>query len=172
MGKKIINLKKEIENSYDILKRNKTNNAELIILYSNYAKIFDGNKDKYQIIKYNDIINKEMDYYNINANLFKEKDNIYSVISTDKGDLGTIMDCSHNFAKFFGYVKDEIIKQNINILIPEIFHNKHDQIVKKRFSEDKNELYKKIINEITSKINCIEKETYSKKKKEGLIMVS
>ena len=62
MGKKIIGLKKEIENSYDILKRNKTNNNELIILYSNYAKIFDGNKVKYQIIKYNDIINKEMDY--------------------------------------------------------------------------------------------------------------
>jgi hypothetical protein len=81
------------------------------------------------------------------------------------------MDCSYNFAKIFGYKKNEIIKKNINILIPEIFHNKHNLIIKERFRQDKNEFYKTLNNELTNKINCIEKETYCVSKSKFLLPI-
>ena len=171
IGKKIIRMKKKIEDEYEILEKNKTNNTELIILYSNYSKILYNNDEKYQVIKYNDIINNEIDYYNINTILLKEKDNIYSIISAFKNDIGTILDCSYNFAKIFGYEKEEIKKKNINMLIPEIFHKKHNQIIKERFREDKNEFYQKLNNNIRCKPKCIKKDTYCISKSKFLIPI-
>ena len=160
IGNQIIYFKKEIDDRFDIIKKFKTYNVEIITLYVDYIKIICDNKDKYQLLQYNDISNNEINYCNVNIQAFKEKDNIYSIISGNKNKLGKILDCSNNFSKIFGYQKNEIIGKNINILIPEIFHKKHNLLILKRANDDKLSFYEKLNNKKKFHPNYIDKEIY------------
>ena len=80
-------------------------------MYSNYSKILYNNDEKYQVIKYNDIINNEIDYYNINTILLKENDNIYSIISAFKNDIGTILVVHIILLKFLVMKKRKLKKK-------------------------------------------------------------
>ena len=171
IGNQIIELKKQIDDRFKILKRNRTNNTEIITLYSDYIRIVSDKEDKYQIVKYNDIPNNEIDYLNVNIQSFKDKDNMYLIVSGNKNNVGTILDCSTNFSTIVGYQKKEIIDKNINILIPEIFHKKHDLIIMKKFKDDKLGFYEKLNNKRKYNPNYLQKEIYCITKSKFLLPI-
>ena len=60
----------------------------------------------------------EKDFTNFDIEILHEKTNLpYIIISTNKDYKGKIIDLSMNILKIFGYSKNELIGQNINILI-------------------------------------------------------
>ena len=74
----------------------------------------------------------EKDFSNFDMRFLKDKDNFsYMIISANHKSLGIIKDCSMSLVNIFGYEKKELIGKHINILIPEMFHQKHDFILRK-----------------------------------------
>ena len=123
IGNDIIISKKQIEKNYKQLINTRTNNLEIIKLYSEFCKIVDGIENDNHL-ENNDITEK------IDSNLSMEnlndKDNSYIIISTNKSKFGTILNCSISASKIFGYLKNEIIGKNIVFLIPDIIQQKND----------------------------------------------
>ena len=137
IGSKIMELNKKIDIIYNMLIKEKTNNIETYKLYIEYVENILKDEEKYQNYeKIKDLIfsetveNEEKIYSNFKIDFLKYNHNIsYILISGRQKDLGTIIDCSLNASTVFGYTKDEIIGKNLNIFIPEIFHQKHDIIL-------------------------------------------
>ena len=172
IGQQVIYYKKEIEEFIKKIKNMKTNCNEIIKLYSEYGKIMLNNQEDNQNIEIDNIYNadiNEIDYLNLNAQIFKEKDEIYLLVSGDKKKLGEIIDCSISFSKIFGYKKEEIIEKNINVLIPEIFHNKHNSILLEQSNKDQLEFFEILTNQKKYNSNYIEKEIYCVTKSKFLI---
>ena len=155
IGSKIMELNKKIENIYNMLIKEKTNNIETYKLYIEYVENILKDNEKYQNFeKIKDLIfsdtveNEEKIYSNFNIDVLKYNHNIsYILISGREKDLGTIIDCSLHASTIFGYTKDEIIGKNLNILIPEIFHQKHDIVLSNQSYKNNlrlfNDLYQK-----------------------------
>ena len=155
IGSKIMELNKKIENIYNMLIKEKTNNIETYKLYIEYVENILKDNEKYQNFeKIKDLIfsdtveNEEKIYSNFNIDFLKYNHNIsYILISGREKDLGTIIDCSLHASTIFGYTKDEIIGKNLNILIPEIFHQKHDIVLSNQSYKNNlrlfNDLYQK-----------------------------
>ena len=137
IGSKIVELNTKIENIYNMLVKEKTNNIETYKLYIEYIENILKDDEKYQHFeKIKDLIfsetveNEEKIYSNFNIDFLKHNHNIrYILISGRQKDLGTILDCSLSASAVFGYTKDEILGKNMNIFIPEIFHQKHNDIL-------------------------------------------
>ena len=124
IGSKIMKLRKKLEDIYQLLIETKTNNIEIFKLYSEYIKniLKDeerlGKNQNSNSIYSESFINEEKDYLNYNMKIFKNNDlTNYLLISGMKKDLGIILDCSISTSKSFGYTKEEIIGNHINILI-------------------------------------------------------
>ena len=176
---KIKKLNTKIDNIYNELINTKVNNIEFIDLYSEYVQKILEDEEKYQkciknkrIFSNNSNFSKfyENNYFNFDNAFLNEKDfNPYLIISADLKDIGIIKDCSSSSSKIFGYQKEELIDQNINILIPEIFHKKHDSIIVKH---SKNNIFKYFEDLSNNKIfssNHLEKEIYAISKSKFLI---
>ena len=159
LGNQIIQFNKEIDEIYNELVNSKICNADAINLYSDYVEKILEDEEKYEnckeiknLIYSNNIISLENDFSNFKINILKENDNLlFLVASAELNDLGTIKDCSSNLCNIFSYQKEELIGNNINILIPEIFHKKHNLML-----NDKTQKYKLKFFECLSK-----KEVYS-----------
>ena len=175
LGNQIIIKKKEIEKNFNKLIKTKTNNNEIIQLYSEFNKIILNNKDNhnnYQINENNkQIKNNEIDYSNLNTEIFKKNNDLYLIISTNKNNLGVIIDCCINLSKIFGYKKEEIIGKNINILIPEIFHQKHNLIILNYLKNNKLKFIKNLYDKKKFYPDFIEKETFILSKSKFLIPI-
>ena len=149
---------KKIDEIFNELIITKANNIEIINLYSEYVEKILEDEDKYEqcqkkkkLILSNIQSFSENNFFNFDIDTLKEK-NIFPflIISADLKNLGIIKDCSIGLSKIFGYQKEELVGKNINILIPEIFHKKHDLLLvqhtknnKFKFYEDlsKNKIY-------------------------------
>ena len=139
LGSKILNLNEEIDEIYNELIIEKTNNIEIIDLYSEFIEKILEDEDKLKkcqemkkIIFDSNFHLYEKDFTNFDMRFLINKD-IYSyiLISANHKTLGIIKDCSISLINLFGYEKKELIGKHINILIPVIFHNKHDEILRK-----------------------------------------
>ena len=137
LGSIIQKISKKIEDIYNELVITKANNIEIINLYSEYVEKILEDEEKYEkcekrkkIILSNIQSFSENNFFNFDIETLKEK-NIFPflIISADLKNLGIIKDCSINLSKIFGYQKEELVGKNINILIPEIFHKKHDSVL-------------------------------------------
>ena len=126
IGNDIIINKKEIEKSYNIIMNTKTNNIEIIKLYSEFCKIVNGIEN--ENLLENNYITENIDS-SLNMENLNDKDNIYIVISSNKNKFGTILNCSISASKIFGYQKSEIIGKNIGFLIPDMVQQKNDIIL-------------------------------------------
>jgi len=138
IGSEIMNLNKIIDEQYRELIKTKTNNVEIFKIYIEFIDNILKNEeqsDEIQNLKkfiYRETFeNEEKNYVSFNIGFLKENDaSRYILISGAKKNLGTILDCSISASMVFGYTKEEIIGKHLNILIPEIFHWKHNIILK------------------------------------------
>ena len=154
IGSKIMGLNTKIEEIYNSIIKTKTNNIEIYKLFSSYIENILKDEEKfqyYQNIKntlYNESFeNEEKNYSNFNIELFKGNDTTnYLLVSGRKKDLGTIIDCSTSVCGIFGYTKEEIMGQNINIFIPDIFHIRHNIMLNHQTNNQKLKLFDDIFN--------------------------
>ena len=114
--------------------------------------------------------NKEDDYTNYNINKLKDTDeNQWILISAGDKNYGKILNISLGICPIIGYKKREIIGNNINILLPNIFHNPHERMIQKLFYETKNQFYETLSKKIEYKPEHIAKVVYSKNKSKFLV---
>ena len=172
IGTEIIVLKKAIDSNYQKNILVKTNNNQIIKLYSEFNEIILNSKGVYQILDYNDNIqNNEVDYTNINSQIYAEKDNDYLIISSDKKNFGEIVDCSINLSKVLGFQKNEIKGKKIDILIPPIFQENHNIVLKELSKKYNLDFFETLINRKKYRPNSIEKETYCLTKSKFLMPI-
>ena len=175
---KIIKLNKKIDNNFGKLIKIKTNNYDIIKLYSEYVENILKNKEKIKkcqelkkLLYTNNINeNQEKDYSNFNLEILKDNYNSYFLIISSKiKKLGFILDCSINLCNIFGYSKKELIGNHINILIPDIFHKKHNLLVNQKTEESKLNFLEGLYRNKVYSPNFIEKSVYCQAKSKCLI---
>jgi len=138
IGSEIMKLNRIIEEQYKLLIKTKTNNIEIFKLYSEFIDNILKNEEKsYEIQNLKKFIyketfeNEEKNYISFNIEFLKGRDaSRYILISGAKKNLGIILDCSISASIIFGYTKEELIGKHLNMLIPEIFHAKHNIILR------------------------------------------
>ena len=169
IGSKILEMNKKIDDMYQILIKTKTNNIEIYNLYSDYIENILGDEEKYQKNQKNKQLiysetyeNEERNYSNFNMDILKQngEDDRYLIISGHKKNLGIILDCSYYASRIFGYQQKELIGKHINILIPEIFHSKHDAILLNKSNSNEFNLFNSIYQKQIYKPETIEKCFY------------
>ena len=137
LGTNIMQLNIRIEELFNIIIETKTNNIHIFNFYLEYLENILKNETKYQ--KYQNLKstiyiksfeNEVNNYSNFNIENLKQNDNItFLLISARKKNLGIILDCPITVANIFGYTKEELIGKHINLLIPDIFHSKHNLLI-------------------------------------------
>ena len=176
-GREIKILIKTIDDSFNKI-YNFRNDIKIIKLYANFLKNVLVDKKAYE--KYNKSLNninlenknfnKEDDYANYNINKLKETDeNQWILISAGDKNYGKILNISLGICPIIGYKKREIIGNNINILLPNIFHNPHERMIQKLFYETKNQFYETLSKKIEYKPEHIAKVVYCKNKSKFLV---
>ena len=173
LSTRIKKLNKKIEDIYNEIIINKTNNIEIINLYSEYLENILEDEEKYeknrnvQKLIFND---REDIAENNYFEFLKEKDiNPYLIISADLENLGNIKDCSTSLSKIFNYQKEELIGKNINILIPEIFQKKHSAILLQLSKEKEFKFYQNLSKNKIYSPEIILKDVYGISKSKFLI---
>ena len=152
LGSQIKKYNIKIDEIYKELTSVKANNIEIINLYSEFVEKILEDEEKYKkcmsikklIFSNIESISKSS-YRNYDLDFLKEKDIFpYLILSGDLKNLGIIKDCSISFGKIFSYQKNELIGKNINILIPEIFHKKHNIILNEQAKKNKLKFYENL----------------------------
>ena len=176
----IIKLYKKIENLFVKLINTKTNNIEIINLYlefvENILKNEEKNKKCLELKKlvFNNITNEihEKDYSNFNLEVLREQSNSqYLLISSNNKNLGNILDCSMNLGKLLGYHKKELLGNHINVLMPEIFHRKHNFLMNQKSEENNLNFHEGLYKNSIYFPNYIQKDIYCISKSKFLIPV-
>ena len=152
IGSEIIILDRIIDEQYKLLIKTKTNNIEIFKLYIEFIDNILKNEEKSdeiqnlkQFIYKETFENEEKSYISFNIGLLKDNDaSRYILISGEKKDLGTILDCSISASMVFGYTKEELIGNHLNMLIPEIFHWKHNIILRNQSNINNFKLFDEI----------------------------
>jgi len=149
IGLKILKDNKKIEEIYSNLIKVKTDNIEIIKLYSEFVEEILKDDEKLEKCKNiskmsysNDYEISEKDFSNFDLNILNEKGNLpYFIISINDDNESKIIDLSMNVCKIFGYTKNELLGQNINFIIPTLFHQKHDLLIKEQYDNHKLKIF-------------------------------
>jgi hypothetical protein len=139
-GINIIQSNLKIDELYNLLIKTKTNNSNIFKLYSTFIQDILKDEEKYQKYQnskssiYSESFENEVKKYsNFNMDILKLNENkAFLLISARSNDLGIILDCSIRLSTIFGYTKEELIGKNVNILIPDLFHSKHSDILRNK----------------------------------------
>ena len=179
LGSTILRYNNEIDKIFNQLIIEKTNNIEIINLYSDFAEKILEDEEKLKkcqemkkVIYNSNFLLYDKDFSNFDMRFLKDKDTYsYMIISANNKNLGIIKDCSTSLVNVFGYEKKELIGKHINILIPEIFQAKHDKLLrttlekhKLKFSE--NSYKRKVYNP-----DFMEKNVYGQSRAKFLIPI-
>ncbi len=172
-GRKINNTIKEINEIFEKLQKYKTNDYEVIKIYSDFINYILNDKNKG--LKFKEIINEMNEYTelpkqneidDLNVNLLNLNDKYqYIIVSANDDSFGTIINVSLSITEIFGYEYEELISENVNIIIPEIFHKAHKKVLKKKINEFKRKCEESPINKLVSK----EMKVFGKNKSKYLI---
>ena len=176
-GKEIKDLIQTIDEIFNKI-YNFKNDIKIIRLYINFIQNVLTDKKAYE--KYHKYLmnisldykklNNEEDYSNYDINKLKESDEIqWMIVSADDKDPGKILNISLGVCTIIGYKKNEIIGNNINVLIPNIYHRRHDHMIKKLFYDSKYEFYENLSKKIEYKPEIISKVVYCKNKSKYLV---
>ena len=149
IGREIMKYSPKIEESYNNLMNVKTDNLEIIKLYSEFVEGVLKDEEKLEkcqnmskLTYSSEIEIHEKDFSNFDIEILNEKVNLpYIIISANKEQLGKIIDFSLNVSKIFGYLKSELLGQHINILIPKLFQKNHDLIIKEEYEKNRLKLF-------------------------------
>jgi hypothetical protein len=148
IGTEIMKDNPKLDDLYDKLMLVKTDNIEIIRLYSEYAENILYNDEKLEKcyinskLGYNKTEIHEKKFSEFDLGIFNEMQNItFMIVSAKKDQLGKIIDFSINVSKIFGYSKEELLGKHINILIPKIFQKSHDLITMEEYEKNKIKLF-------------------------------
>ena len=145
IGYNIKKINRMLENTFNDIINSKTDNLEIINLYSEFVEniLKDEMKlEKCQFLKKISYNNNsltdihEKDYSNYDLEILKDNCNLhYLVISAENKNLGMILDCPNSLSNILGYLKSELINEYIDILIPEIYREKHKKVLSEKTEE-------------------------------------
>ena len=177
-GKEIKDLVNEIEDTFNKM-HNFRSDIKIIKLYTKFLKNVLKDKklyEKYHKNKNTNIIlefgkfNKDEDYINYDINKLKESDESqWILVSADEKNYGTILNISLGICPIIGYKRNEIIGNNINVLLPNIYHKNHDYMLHKLFYDVKHNFYDILSKNIEYKPEIINKSVYCKNKSKFLV---
>ena len=177
LGKEIKDLVQIINDSFKRI-YNFRNDAKIIRLYTKFLKnVLVDKKECEEYIKKvrsisleNKNFNREDDYASYNINKLKETDETpWILVSASDKSYGKIINFSLGICPIIGYKKREIIGQNINILLPNIFHKSHDIMIQKLFYDSKYQFYENLSKKAEYKPEHIKKNVYCKNKSKYLV---
>ena len=176
-GTEINKLVEEVNNSFSKMQKYKKNDSEVITFYSDFLNDILNDKEKSD--KYKQLLLENEN--NFQTNIDKEKNKTldieslllddqynYIVISAKKEKFGIITNISLGICSIFGYLKYEIIGKRIELLIPNIYHKKHREILIERMKEFR----KKIFSTQEQKIIYDKIYTFGKTKSKYLIQIN
>ena len=165
----IIYLKNKIDKKYERINSLKIINKKITNYYSLYLKEIIKDEEKAENIILNSL--EEFDENNednkiINLKQVIDIDNIFSsshfrfiIVSLYKNSLGNILKISTDISGKFGYLSDELIGQNLEILMPSFLKNEHNKIlemiIQERIYLEKYEKPKKNIVYVKTKAKFI-----------------
>ena len=178
LGSQIMKYNPKIDDIYNRLINIKTDNIEIIKLYSEFVDGVLKDEEKLKkcqkVAKLTYINNideiQENNYSNFDIEILNEKGNIpYLIVSGNQDYLGKILNISTSICKIFGYSKNEIIGQNINFILPKLFRKNNDLLTSQQYEKH----ILKIFNDVnTKKIyfpDIIRKDLYGINKMKFLI---
>ena len=150
IGEELNILLENIENIFIKLREFKNNDLFIIKLYESYARNILNDKNKYEkyynmsinLVEDDKMQDKEKDYSNYDINNINESDEYkILVVSANEENKGCIVNISLNSCLLFGYQRNEIIGKNINLLIPELYHQIHNKIFNRNIEKNKTEFF-------------------------------
>ena len=127
VGDKIAKLNGEINEMYKELTKINPNDKELNQLYTSYQINILNNIDF--VNTNNDKVDEIKDIDDSNQ-LVKENKTV--IISANPENFGIITNISLSACSLFGFVKEEMVGQNLNLIVPEIFQKPHNKLLKNR----------------------------------------
>ena len=178
-GTKINVLVEDIKNRFEKMQKLKHNDIEGLKYYSDFlndilndkerAKALRKRLEEIEIIKLN---SEEANILNIDINTLSSNNEYqYLIVSAQPKKFGIITNVSLGICVMLGFTRNELIGKALDILIPEIFHREHNEIL----LEELNEFKKKsidIIDIAKFKPQFTEIVTYGKNKSRYLVPIT
>lgn len=178
-GAKINILVEEINSRFEKMQKLKHNDKEGLKYYSDFLNDILNDKEKAKKLKrkLNDIdetklLSEEVNIMNLDLNCLSSNNEFqYIVCSAHSKNTGTITNVSLGIYIMFGFTKSELVGKNVDILIPEIFHKEHNEILIDLIND-----FKKTSIDITEikkyKPNFCTMSTYGRNKSRYLVPVN
>lgn len=138
IGNKISELNKEIEEMVkDMQKINPHDKDTEKLLFTYQVDILNQKIEKEKLALLNSKEDTSENYFEDDKSFQKAitKENKIIILSAEEKNIGTITNISLNACSIFGFTKDEILGQNINMIIPKIFHSNHESMLKARINK-------------------------------------
>jgi len=175
IGVMITNELEDINFHVEKMMKARSADTQFLHLYSEFLKEITNDKEKAKI--YRSEINKiEIpDIYNDNdVNLdFNRMNDIcqYIIASSEPENFLSISEISSGLCAMLGYMKSELLGQNLNIVLPEIYKNDHDKNLKSKIEDHRQNLSENIEdpNKTKSKNDNIEIKIFAKTKARYII---
>ena len=128
VGDKIAKLNGEINEMYQELIKINPNDKELNQLYTSYQINILNNIDF--VNTNNDKVDELKDIDDSSNQMAKENKAI--IISANPENFGIITNISLSACSLFGFIKEEMVGQHLNLIVPEIFQKPHNKILQNR----------------------------------------
>ena len=140
IGSKINLILEDINTTFNNIQKIKKNNFQLLNIYAAFNEDILNDKNKaYNLRKImieldlDENENEENNYYNnnnININKLLLNDNFeFILVSGSKKNFGHIKNVSLGICSIFGYLREELIDKNLDILMPEIYKTEHHKLL-------------------------------------------
>ena len=127
VGDKIAKLNGEINEMYQELIKINPNDKELNQLYTSYQINILNNIDF--VNTNNDKVDELKDIDDSNQ-MVKENKSI--IVSANPENFGIITNISLSACSLFGFIKEEMVGQHLNLIVPEIFQKPHNKLLQTR----------------------------------------
>ena len=144
-GTKINSLVEEINNHFEKIQKLKHNDQETIKYYSDFLNDILNDKEKAQKFKNrlneiedtkqtadeNNIMNLDISALNSNSEYQ------YIIVSAQPEKFGVITNLSLGICSMFGYTRNELVGKSLEMIMPEIFHKEHKELLLDKLNDFK-----------------------------------